>query len=220
MIDEGYWTFNQLRKELEENGLTLRKYPDGRIRIDFAKGTNSAGLRNLTSILGYRSSNGPTYTPHISDRPVDIHEGLRYLTVSCNLVNREHNIGPYGNRSTVITSLPIDGTRPLFGTTTKYNDIESRVRVDAGKYSEIRFEIGSNTGIIPGDVFISTLNKMSILLGYDYFDTTAEDLDILKRKLAVVEKGQQGNTAEIVKHTNDVVRLNSLGEITLPPRIL
>ena len=123
MIDEGYWTFKQLRKELEENGLTLKEYPDGRIRIDFAKGTSSAGLRNLTSILGYRSSNGPTYTPHISDRPVDIHEGLRYLTVSCNFLNREHNIGPYGNRSTVITSLPIDGTRPLFGTTTKYNDI-------------------------------------------------------------------------------------------------
>ena len=103
MIDEGYWTFKQLRKELEENGLTLKEYPDGRIRIDFAKGTNSAGLRNLTSILGYRSSNGPTYIPHISDRPVDIHESLRYITVSCNLVNREHNIGPYGNRSTVIT---------------------------------------------------------------------------------------------------------------------
>ncbi|CAB4026561.1 Hypothetical predicted protein [Paramuricea clavata] len=136
-IDEGYWTFKQLRKELEENGLTLKEYPDGRIRIDFAKGTNSAGLRNLTSILGYRSSNGFTYTPRISDRSVDIHEGLRYLTVSCNLVNREHNIGPYGNRSTVITSLPIDVTRPLFGTTTKYNDIESQVRVDAGKYSEI-----------------------------------------------------------------------------------
>jgi hypothetical protein len=114
MIDEGYWTFKQLRKELEGNGLTLEEYPDGRIRIDIAKGTNSAGLRNLTSILGYRSSNGPTYTPHISDRPVDIHKGLRYLTVSCNLVNREHNIGPYGNTygSTVITSLPIDGTGP------------------------------------------------------------------------------------------------------------
>ena len=153
-IDEGYWTFKRLRKEMEENGLALKEYPDGRIRIDFAKGTNSAGLQNLTSILGYRSSNGPTYTPHISDRPVDIHEGLRYLTVSCNLVNPQHNIGLFGNRSTVITSLPIDGTRPLFGTTTKCNDIESQVRVDAGKYSEIRFEIGSNAGTVPGDVLL------------------------------------------------------------------
>jgi hypothetical protein len=53
---------------------------------------------------------------------------------------------------------------------------------------------------------------MSILFGYDYFDTTAEDLNTLKQKLTTVEKAQQGNTAEIVKHTNDIVRLNSLGK--------
>jgi hypothetical protein len=74
-------------------------------------------------------------------------------------VNREHNIGPYGNRSTAVTSLPIDGTRPIFGTTTKYNDIESQVRVDAGKYSEIRFEIRSNTGAVPGDVLLELYIK-------------------------------------------------------------
>jgi hypothetical protein len=56
---------------------------------------------------------------------------------------------------------------------------------------------------------------MSILFGYDYFDTIAEDLDILKQKLAVVEKGQQGNTAEVAKHTNDIIKLNSLGENTV-----
>ena len=34
----------------------------------------------------------------------------------------------------------------------------------------------------------------------------------LKRKLTVVEKGQRGNTAEVVKHANDIVRLNNLGK--------
>ncbi|CAB4031500.1 Hypothetical predicted protein [Paramuricea clavata] len=53
---------------------------------------------------------------------------------------------------------------------------------------------------------------MSILFGYDYFDTTTEDLDILKQKLAVVEKGQQGNTAEVVKNSDEIVKLNSLGK--------
>jgi hypothetical protein len=74
-------------------------------------------------------------------------------------VNREHNIGPDGNRSVIITSLPIDGTKPLFGTVTKYNDIESQVRVDAGRYSEIRFEIGSNTGVVLGDVLLELYIK-------------------------------------------------------------
>ena len=48
---------------------------------------------------------------------------------------------------------------PLFGTTTKYNDIESQVWVDAGKYNEIMFEIGSNTGIIHGDVLLELYIK-------------------------------------------------------------
>ena len=114
MMNEGYWTFKQLRKKMEGNGLTFKEYPDGRVKIDLDSGTKTVGLRNLPGILGYRSSNGPTYTPHISDRPVDIHNGLRFITVSCNHVNREHNIGPDGNRSVIITSLPIDGTKPLF----------------------------------------------------------------------------------------------------------
>jgi hypothetical protein len=53
---------------------------------------------------------------------------------------------------------------------------------------------------------------MSILFGYDYFDTTAEDLKTLKLKLTAVEKGQQGNTAEVAKNTDVIVKLNSLGK--------
>ena len=56
---------------------------------------------------------------------------------------------------------------------------------------------------------------MSILFGYDYFDTTAEDLNTLKQKLTTVEKAQQGNTAEVAKHANDIIKLNSLGENTV-----
>ncbi|CAB3997851.1 Hypothetical predicted protein [Paramuricea clavata] len=128
---------------MEENGLTFKEYPDGRVKIDLDSGTKTVGLRNLTGILGYQSSNGPTYTPHISDRPVDIHNGLRYITVSCNLVNREHNIGPDGNRSTIITSLPINGAKPLFGTVTKYNDIDIQAWVNAGSFTVYVTEIES-----------------------------------------------------------------------------
>ena len=53
---------------------------------------------------------------------------------------------------------------------------------------------------------------MSILFGYDYFDTIAEDLNILKQKLTTTEKGRQGNAAEIVTHTNYIKRLNDLGK--------
>jgi hypothetical protein len=53
---------------------------------------------------------------------------------------------------------------------------------------------------------------MSILFGYDYFDTTTEDLNTLKQKLTTIEKQQQGNSAEIVANTNDIKKLNGLGK--------
>ena len=52
---------------------------------------------------------------------------------------------------------------------------------------------------------------MSILFGHDHFDTTTEDLNILKQKLTTIEK-QHGNSAEIVEHTNDIKKLNGLGK--------
>ncbi|CAB4004638.1 Hypothetical predicted protein [Paramuricea clavata] len=77
---------------------------------------------------------------HPGQHPVDIHEGLRYVTIGCNLVNRSQNIDPDGYPSNIVSSLPIDGTKPLFGTTTKYNDIESEVQADAGIYHELHFD--------------------------------------------------------------------------------
>jgi hypothetical protein len=43
MMDEGYWTFKQLRKKMEENGLTFKEYPDGRVKIDLDSGKKNGG---------------------------------------------------------------------------------------------------------------------------------------------------------------------------------
>jgi hypothetical protein len=161
VLTEGYWTFVQMKRHLKKNGLVFTEYHDGRIRIDLAKGTSSINLRNLAGILGYQqSSDSHTYTPHTSESPVDIHEGLRYLTVSCDLVNQTYNVGPDGERSKVITSLPIDGSGPLLGTTTRYSDIESRVPLDIGRYNGITFTVGSNIGNVPGDVLLEVYVTM------------------------------------------------------------
>ena len=74
--------------------------------------------------------------------------------VSCSAVYRLHNIDPEGERSTVITTLPIDITQPLFGTMTRYSEIESSVRLDVGRYTMLEFEITSNTEIKSGSVLL------------------------------------------------------------------
>jgi hypothetical protein len=94
-----------------------------------------------------------------------IDAGSHFTLKACSqAMHREYNIGPDGKRSTVITTLPINLTQPLLGTITKYTDIESEIRLDSGKYREIKFEIGSNTGSslmgaqlarsTPGDVLL------------------------------------------------------------------
>jgi hypothetical protein len=79
----------------------IESYPDGKIKIEADDSATSLGHRNLTKILGYRSSNALSNSPHVSNRSVDINEGLKYITVSCNAVNREYNINSEGKRSTV-----------------------------------------------------------------------------------------------------------------------
>ncbi|CAB4030360.1 Hypothetical predicted protein, partial [Paramuricea clavata] len=121
MLKNGYWTFKQLRQKLESHGLVVEDFPDGRIQIKFGKSVKSFNPWKLGHLLGYT-----TFSElHPGQHPVDIHEGLRYVTIGCNLANRSQNINPDGYPSSIISSLPIDGTKPLFGTTTKYNDIES-----------------------------------------------------------------------------------------------
>jgi hypothetical protein len=77
---------------------------------------------------------------------------------------------------------------------------------------------------------------MSIIFGYDYFDTTAEDraeqlekhgelkanLNTLEEKIKHVEKKQQSNSAEIVAHTKIILVEVCSGMIsvkfqTIPP---
>ncbi|CAB3991951.1 Hypothetical predicted protein [Paramuricea clavata] len=151
-LNEGYWIFKNLREKLESHGLTVEDFPDGRTKIGFTKNIKSLNLWRLGDLLGYTTTFS---TKHKSDRSVDIYEGLRYITVGCNLANRSQNIDSSGFPSNIITSLPIDGTKPLFGTTTKYNDIESEVYADAGIYHELHFYVKSNVdGIILGNILM------------------------------------------------------------------
>ncbi|CAB3996260.1 Hypothetical predicted protein [Paramuricea clavata] len=50
-------------------------------------------------------------------------------------------------------------------------------------------------------------NKMSILLGYDYFD----EFEDMKKKVTEIEKKQQDNTADIQKNKTELVDLSEVG---------
>ncbi len=64
-----------------------------------------------------------------SPNKVEINRGLRYITISCNLVNSDNNIDSEGRRGTVISSLPITTTQSLKGTVSHYTNTESHVPI-------------------------------------------------------------------------------------------
>jgi hypothetical protein len=67
---------------MEEEGLTVKEYPDGRIKIDKGTGTKTVDIRNLNRLLGDTDDDATGYTAHDSHLPVDIHNEMRYIYVT------------------------------------------------------------------------------------------------------------------------------------------
>jgi hypothetical protein len=63
VLDEGHWTFDELRDNMEENGLPVKDYSDGKIKIDFAKRRKTAKLWNLTGVFGMARNLGQSAVP-------------------------------------------------------------------------------------------------------------------------------------------------------------
>ncbi len=137
-FEEGYWTFSMIKDrftyELGTTVLRANKYDSTcSLEVD-----GDFDLSNVGELLGLRE-NTHMETNNILTSPnkVDINRGLRYITISCDLVNSDTNIDSVGRRSTVISSLPITTTQSLKGTVSHYTDIESRVPIDKGSYDRI-----------------------------------------------------------------------------------
>ena len=97
---------------------------------------------HLKKLLGYTSNGVHAINTVIkSENKTNINLGLKYIKVHCNIVDGNNNINEKGERDNTIVSLPITTTQPLFGTVQEFFDIESRVRVDNGKYHKLHFAV-------------------------------------------------------------------------------
>ena len=87
---------------------------------------------------------------------VDLNHGLRSVRVSCNAVDVTKNIDQNGKYSDVLATLSIPTDRSLKGTTSHYNNINSKVDINKGSYNYLRFNVSTNMGdnIKIGDVLL------------------------------------------------------------------
>ena len=77
---------------------------------------------------------------------VEINRGLRYVEVSCDIVDSSSVIDPQVKRSRVIATLPITTDASLKGSVVHYKDIESTVPINKGAFNAIKFNVRANNG--------------------------------------------------------------------------
>ena len=112
-LGEGYWDFQQLKERLEGEGLSLSMNVYNNTCSIVNKVGQTVNLKKLGKLLGFPENktlaSGSTTA---STNPVDVNHGLRWLTVTCDLIDSSKNLGLDGDKSTTLAFLPITaGTR-------------------------------------------------------------------------------------------------------------
>ena len=153
-IEQVYWTFNMLKKEIEGYGtvtLEANEY-DGTYSIT---SDNVINVKNFGPILGFNKDQViRANTKTKSGGPVNIKNGLEYIEVPCNLVRMSDNINTNGKRSDIMSTLPITTTQTLKGSVQHYFDIESRVPIFNGVVNRIEFNVTKNVGNVLLELYI------------------------------------------------------------------
>ena len=112
-LGEGYWDFQQLKERLdgEKLKLSMNVYDNTCSIVNNTGG--KVNLKKFGELLGFPENHelaaGSTTA---SPKSVDVNHGLRWLTVTCDLIDSSKNTDLNGDQSEVLAFLPITpGTR-------------------------------------------------------------------------------------------------------------
>ena len=117
-LGEGYWDFQQIKEYLEGEKLELSMNVYDNTCSIVNKTGGKVNLKKFGKLLGFPENHelplGTTASPipTASPNPVDVNHGLRWLTVTCDLIDSSKNTDLNGDQSTILAFLPITpGTR-------------------------------------------------------------------------------------------------------------
>ena len=154
----GYYTFDLIKKLFKDGAsLEATKY-DGGCKIITDSSTTINITNTLANLLGFNDSNR-TFNPNTtttSDDTVNVNEGLLYIKIGCNIVERTSNLDEKSRNDDTIVSLPITTRQLLYGSVTEYPDIESKVKIDKGVINQLHFSVT--------DQYANEINVGKILL--------------------------------------------------------
>ena len=111
-LGEVYWDFQQLKERLDGEKLKLSM----NVHDNTCSIVNNTGgkvnLKKFGKLLGFPEDHELSAGASASPNPVDVNHDLRWLTVTCDLIDSSKNMDLKGNESDVLAFLPITpGTR-------------------------------------------------------------------------------------------------------------
>ena len=112
-INDGYYDFQMLKERLKLNKLELQMNTYNNTCTIENKNTVTVDLKKLGVLLGFPENHEVAAgTSAASPKSVDVNHGLKYLTVTCDLIDPSKNIDLEGKQSNILAFLPITpGTR-------------------------------------------------------------------------------------------------------------
>jgi hypothetical protein len=166
VVPEGYWTSDMITKIRDR--LIIRvdtgtlQYYDSIAQLFIEKNgtggfsaysSNSSYVINLGSfgtLLGFDKNTAlPAQTRKLSQNSADLNRGLKYITVSCDIVDDTRNIGVDGKRSNVIATIPVPNDIDLkHAIAQHYIDtrLTNGIPLQNGCFNNLTFDISTNMG--------------------------------------------------------------------------
>ena len=112
-INDAYYDFQALKERLKLNKLELQMNTYNNTCTIENKNAVKVDLKKLGVLLGFHENHELAASKsERSPDPVDVNHGLKYLTVTCDLIDPSKNINLEGEESNILAFLPITpGTR-------------------------------------------------------------------------------------------------------------
>ena len=155
-LGEGYWDFQQIKERLEGDGLNLSMNVYDNTCSIVNKAGQTVNLKKFGKLLGFPenkilASGSTTASP----KAVDVNHNLRWLTVTCDLIDSSKNMGLDGDKSTILAFLPITSATRLNSNCHVYErDAYAWRPAKNTIVRQMEFEVNSNVKDLKVDVNI------------------------------------------------------------------
>ena len=140
-----YWDFQQIKERLEGVKLKLSMNVHNNTCSIINETGSTVDLKKFGELLGFPENHILQVNETVaSPKPVDVNHGLRWLTVTCDLIEESKNISLKGNSSTIIAYLPITPGTRLNSNCYVYDKDYTTRPVKNNIVYEALFEVNSN----------------------------------------------------------------------------